>query len=585
MQTAMTINISILGPLEATRNGRTLELGPPQQRALLALLAVDTGRVVAVDAIIDGLWPRDPPRSAGKVVQTYVSRLRRTLGEQVIERRGRGYLLSASHASVDAVRFEALAGGGQLTKALELWRGPALADVVGPPALRHEAERLEELRLRALEEHFDDQIAAGNNAAIVAELSALVGEHPLRERMVGQLMVALYGAGRQAEALDVYRRARAKLVDELGIEPSPHLKELERRILGQDPKLVPARRSTEMRIAAQRPSGAKGRSRRFVYVGAAAATVVVACVAAAISLAGQDRKPLVIQPNSIIRIDPKTNEVVESIPVGREPSGIAATSDAVWVASERDRTLTRVDTRTGEVRTIGGLRPVSFLARDERGNVYASGWDYPFVWRIDPKRIEIDKRFRVRSRALGLAVGGGSLWVVDRLVNAVTRIDLARGTVAGVVRVGLDPLVAAFGYGALWVANSDDGTVSVIRAGVPKVDTVAVSSKPFGIAAGEGGVWVGSNTFSTVTRIDPDTRRVVAEIPVGTSRALPSGLYSVAAGAGAVWAANSAELSVVRIDPRTNKVTARIGLPVSPRAIAIAGDTVWVSVAKPGAGL
>jgi YVTN family beta-propeller protein len=319
------------------------------------------------------------------------------------------------------------------------------------------------------------------------------------------------------------------------------------------------------------------RSRRRLLV-IAALVAVAGVVAVVVGLTRQSSGPIVVKANSIVRIDPQTNKVVQSIPVGRHPSALVATSDAVWVANNRDRTLSRVDVETGDVKTIGGIPGVGLLARDERGNIYASGWDYPFVWRIDPKRVEVVQRYRVRSRAVGLVVGGGSLWVVDRLVNSVTRIDLARGTVEGSVRVGRDPLVATFGFGALWVANADDATVSVIRPGVDEVDTVHVRERPFGIAAGEGGVWVGSNQWATITRIDPDTRRVVEHIDVG---AIPRGLYGVSVGAGYVWAADWYQGSVIRLDPRTNKAST-IQLPVSPREVAIADGKVWVSVVRPG---
>jgi DNA-binding SARP family transcriptional activator/streptogramin lyase len=574
----VAVEISILGPVAAVRDGDPVDLGPPQQRALLALLSARAGSVVSVETIIDALWPEQPPATATKVVQTYVSRLRKTLGEETIARRGRGYVVDGADTNVDAARFERLVRDGHVADALALWRGPALADVVEQPTLRQEADRLEELRLRALEERFDAEIAAGNQAAVVADLNALVGEHPLRERLVGQLMLALYGAGRQAEALAVYRTARQRLVDDLGIEPSPALRELERRILEQDPGLAPP---PDLRPADDdRPESARRARPRRKLVALAALIVVAAVAALAAALSRGGPEPVVIEPNSIVRIDSETNEVVESIPVGRHPSALVATEDAVWVANDRDRTLSRVDVRTGDVETIGGLPGVGFLTRDERGNVYASGWDYPLVWRVDPRKLEVVQRYRVRSRAVGLAVGGGSLWVVDRLVNAVTRIDLARGSVEDSVPVGADPLVAAFGFGALWVANSDDATVSVIRPGVDETDTVRVRDRPFGIAAGEGGVWVGSNTAATITRIDPDTRRVVRHIDIG---ALPRGLYSVAVGAGAVWAADWYQQSVTRVDPRTNTVEATILLPASPRDIAVAGGDVWVSVVEPGA--
>jgi DNA-binding beta-propeller fold protein YncE len=311
----------------------------------------------------------------------------------------------------------------------------------------------------------------------------------------------------------------------------------------------------------------------------AALIFVAGAAALAVALRAESPEPVVIQPNSILRIDPKTNEVVESIRVGRYPTSLVVAGDALWVANERDRTVSRVDLKTRDVQTIGGIPDVAFLARDERGNIYASAWDYPLVWRIDPETRRVVERYRVRSRAVGLAVGGGSLWVVDRLVNSVTRIDLARGTVEDSIPVGADPLVAAFGFGALWVANSDDATVSVIRPGVDAVDTVRVLDRPFGIAAGEGGVWIPSNAWGKIVRIDPDTRRAIRQIDIG---AIPRGLYSVAVGAGSVWAADWYDLSVTRVNPRTNAVTAKIRLPVSPRDIAVADGGVWVSVVAPG---
>ena len=220
-----------------------------------------------------------------------------------------------------------------------------------------------------------------------------------------------------------------------------------------------------------------------------------------------------------------------------------------------------------------------------RGNVYASAWDYPFVWRIDPATDEVVHRYRVRTRALGMAVDGGSLWVVDRLADALDRIDLARGMVTDVIPVGGDPLVLVSGYGAIWVANSDDASVSVIRPGVARPQTISDIFKPFGIAAGEGAIWVSSNAMSTVTRIDPDTRRKTAEIKVvDPHTTVGSDLFDVAVGAGAVWAVDRGDHAIVRIDPRTNEVVARIHLPeeTEPRGISINGDAIWVSVGTPG---
>jgi class 3 adenylate cyclase len=235
----MSVEISILGPVEAARCGRAVDLGGPQQRALLALLAIRGGAIAPVDTLIDALWPDDPPASAAKIVQTYVSRLRKVLGEEAIERRGGGYALRAARESLDLFQFEDLAAADRPAEALALWRGPALADLAALPALRLEAERLEELRLAALEQRIDADLRAERSREVVAELRALVGAHPLRERLRVLLMLALYRSGRQAEALAAYRDFREYLGHELALEPTSELRQLHLAILRQDPALGP----------------------------------------------------------------------------------------------------------------------------------------------------------------------------------------------------------------------------------------------------------------------------------------------------------------------------------------------------------
>lgn len=557
----MPVEIRLLGTVGAAVDGSEVDLGPPQQRALLALLALHRGNRVRVDAIVDALWPDDPPASAAKVVQTYVSRLRKTLGAEAINRVDSGYALAAG-IDVDALRFRELVRAGRADEALTLWRGDALTDV---PVLGAEARRLEDLRLTALEDRLERQ------APPVAELEALVAAHPTRERLTGQLVLALYRSGRQADALAAYRDARRRLVEEHGLEPSPELRELERRVLQQDPTLLDLITAPERR-------------RRRWLLPAAIVLVAAAVVAAALALGDRGpRPPITIQANTVIGIDPSTNRVVASFPVGRAPAGIDATADSVWVSSETERKVARIDLQTHAVETIGMPQPIAFLTHDDDGTIYASAWDFPFVWQIDPKRVALERRWRVKTRALGLAVGGGSLWVVDRLANAVSRIDLARRRVEPPISVGADPLVIAFGFGAVWVANSDDGTVSVIRPGIAVPATIHGLEKAFGIAAGAGAVWVGSNAESTVYKIDPDTRRIVDRIYVGRYRDVPSYLVDVQAGSSGVWAANRTDHDVVRIDPTTDRVVARVVLPwgTEPHGIAVTPTMVWVSVANP----
>jgi predicted ATPase/DNA-binding SARP family transcriptional activator len=246
----------ILGPLEAGAADAPVALGGTRQRAVLALLLLQANEVVPADVLIDELWDGQPPATARTALQGYVSRLRQALGpaKEALVTRSPGYLLQVGPGALDSERFEGLLGSArqagavgedaaaaeQLREALGLWRGEALADFRYEPFAQGEIARLEELRLLALESRIDLDLAAGAGAGLVGEVEALVAAHPLRERFRGQLMLALYRAGRQAEALAAYQDARRTLVDELGIEPGPELQRLEREILRQEPGLAPA---------------------------------------------------------------------------------------------------------------------------------------------------------------------------------------------------------------------------------------------------------------------------------------------------------------------------------------------------------
>lgn len=243
----------ILGPLEVVESGRSLPLGGARQRALLALLLTRANQVVSSDRLVDELWGERPPKAALNTIQFYVSTLRRTLApHEVIATRPPGYLIQIEPGQLDLHRFERLAAEGRqaladgraneaastLREALALWRGPPLADVASEPFAQGEIARLEELRVAAVEQRIEADLALGRHAELVGELEALTAGHPLRERLRAQSMLALYRSGRQAEALDVYQRTRRTLVEELGIEPGPALQELERSILRQDPTIA-----------------------------------------------------------------------------------------------------------------------------------------------------------------------------------------------------------------------------------------------------------------------------------------------------------------------------------------------------------
>lgn len=251
------MNARLLGPLELEIGNVPVSLGTPGQRALLARLLLDAGRTVAVDRLVDDLWGEDAPPTAPKMIQIHVSKLRKLLPAGTLVTRRPGYALELPAESLDIVRFDRLRrqGGAALARgaaaeaaqllrqALGLWRGSAL-DEFDEPFAPLEARRLEELRLACLEDRIEAELALGAHGMLIGELDALVAQHPLRERLRRQLILALYRSGRQAEALAAYRELRRMLTTELGIEPSPALRELERRILLQDPTLVPNRPRT-----------------------------------------------------------------------------------------------------------------------------------------------------------------------------------------------------------------------------------------------------------------------------------------------------------------------------------------------------
>jgi DNA-binding SARP family transcriptional activator len=260
------VEFRILGPLEVWDEGRRISLSGPKQRALLALLLLHANEIVPGDRLIDELWGEDSSERAATSLRVNVTRLRKVLPSDVLVTRSPGYTIRLGPDQLDLLRFERLVEEGRallaearptdaaarLREALSLWRGSALTDFAYESFAQAAIARLEEIRLAALELRIEADIALGRDRELIAELEALIAEHPLRERLRGHLMTALYRTGRQAEALDAYQQARLVLVEELGIEPSPALHELERAILRQDPALEPPRAAAPVAETAER---------------------------------------------------------------------------------------------------------------------------------------------------------------------------------------------------------------------------------------------------------------------------------------------------------------------------------------------
>lgn len=258
----MRVEIKVLGPLEVSIAGRSIVPSASKPSQLLAMLALNAGHVVTVAALMEEIWDHSPPRSGLPTLQTYILHLRRKLqgalvdnGERtskdILITRRTGYLLDVQPQDVDAVKYDQLSTAGRravndgdyltasrmLGEALSLWRGPALADVPTGPQLEIEAMRLEENRLSDLNLRIDADLRLGRHHQILGELATLCARHPMLENFCGQFMLALYRSGRQYQALDVYLRLRAALVDQLGLDPAPRLRQLHRAILAGDPVL------------------------------------------------------------------------------------------------------------------------------------------------------------------------------------------------------------------------------------------------------------------------------------------------------------------------------------------------------------
>jgi DNA-binding SARP family transcriptional activator len=269
----------ILGPVEVVGDdGAPVALPAAKLRALLALLLVHRNTRAGVDQLVDELWDDDPPATATKTLQVYVSQLRKALGRDRLETVGGGYVLRVDEDELDASRFEVLAAQREWADALALWRGPALADVRAESrACAATAGRLDEARLGVVEERVESDLERGEHARLVGELEQLAAQHPWRERLHALLMLALYRSGRQAEALEAYRRLREHLAGELGLEPGRDLRELEQAILRQDPSL---------RRAVPTAPRAAERRRRWPLVGAAAVAGIAAAVAIGVARDG-----------------------------------------------------------------------------------------------------------------------------------------------------------------------------------------------------------------------------------------------------------------------------------------------------------
>jgi YVTN family beta-propeller protein len=595
------LEFRVLGPLEVRRDGVPVALGGLRQRALLAILLLNANRVVSRGRLIEEL--QGETADADRVLRVQMSRLRKALengagDETRLVTQPPGYRLRVEAGELDLARFSELVATGRAAldqgaheaavaafgAADSLWRGAALEGLETERFAVGEIAHLSEARLAAIEERIDAELALGRHGRLIAELEARVGEHPVRERLRAQQMLALYRSGRQADALAAYRSARGLLSQELGIEPGPELRTLEAAVLRQDPALdLPAAPAAAPVPAASPPPAPPGpdpavrrRPPWLVPATALAAAAAAALLAvtllsdadgispvdgnALVQLGGGDRRPIAateldaaptrvasgagalwvthVDAASVSRVDPETRTVRQTVRVGRGPAGIAVAVDDVWVANSADGTVSRIDAATNQV--------VQTIA--------------------------------VGARPGAVAAAGRAVYVANRADATLVRLDALSGKATTVIDTGSDPSDVAVRGEIAWVSNQGDGTVS--RIDVPSgdaVQTIKVGNGPSGLAVTPGGVWVVNALDATVSRIEPQRGIVTATIPVG---ARPGGIW---ASGTSVWVSDTDTGRVLEIDARRGVVARSVvvGNRAGPLVDGPAGR--WVGVASGGA--
>jgi DNA-binding SARP family transcriptional activator/streptogramin lyase len=597
-------------------------LGRLKERLVLAILLLHANEFVARERLIDELWGESPPPTARKAVNVYVSQLRKVLvrnGRDPITTADGGYRLEVDAEQLDAARLQQLLGTAReraaageleaavelLGEALDLWRGPTLAGLLLESHGREEVAQLDELRLTALMDRIDCDLALGRHDQVLGELHVLVGEHPLRERLRAQLMLALYRAGRQADALDAYAEARQTLVDDLGIEPSEALQRLQQAILRHDPSLeTPEGTALVNGLVATKTAPppppvtdaevgegtrTRFRARRWQRVLAALVILSGSAAAAAVLSSSAGSSPHVV-PDSLVRIDPRSGKIVSVTPVGAEPQQIAVTARGIWTSNLTENTVTRYDLRTHHNQTLG-TPPEPFDVVADAANAWVSslrssrvitrfaafGTGSSAGWGpLDPS--QTPKIHLPPPGAVSLALGSGYLWAVagpkttPGTDDRVWLIDPTSNRVVRLLRLGREATSIAFADGTAWIgAFANERTL--LSGPPPWIGASWLFSVKFGatgprkqsyrletgdtagpaVGVGYGKVWVLTcGTCNTgfdnqkLLEFDPKEGRIIKRIALGTRN--PNAL---AVGAGSVWVVDQVHASLMQLDPKT----------------------------------
>jgi DNA-binding SARP family transcriptional activator len=524
--------VRILGPLDVAVGGGRVSVGGERQRLLLGVLALRARQVVTVDELVEALFRR----GGTGALHTAISRLRGSLGADWIETHPSGYVLRADAERLDSVRALEAASRAQgvpdlreraeaLRAAEALWRGPVLAGMDVPPSFRADADRLEELRRSIVGDRIEAELALGRHTDLVSELEPLTRVNPFDERLHRAHALALYRSGRQVDALAALSAYRTTLREELALEPSADLRELERAILNHDSALLLPERAAPAPVA----RAATRRVRRVAGAVVAAALLATGVVVTAVVRSASDGVPLTeLDPGTLAVVPIDSDRAKRTFAVGRLPRGLALGYGAAWVADVTDETVSRV-TVDGDVVTIGlGTTPTA------------------------------------------IAVGPVGVWVIAESEGTLAHLEPSTGRILNRVRLRPGLTDIAEGFGSVWVTNGEAGTLTRVDARhTDRITTVSGLSRPTGIAVDGRSVWVAERTARRLVRIDPRTMRVIDRVPVN----LPPG--ELAAAGGAIWGTHEGAGAVFRFDRRSGVVRV-ISVGSFPRQIAAGADIVSV---------
>ena len=552
----------LLGPFTVEQDGRAVAVASGRERALLALLAIHANEPLSTDRLVEELWGADAPANATKSVQVYVSRLRKAVGADRIVTAGGGYLVRLGPGELDVGEFQRLSAEGRslldagrateaersLAAALALWRGEALADFRFESFAQAEIRRLDELAATARADRADALIELGREDAAVPDLRALVEEQPLWERPRRLLMLALYRAGRQAEALEVYRQTRALLAEELALEAESRAA----RARAPHPHPGPGARDPRPVVASQR----RARRNGALAVVAGGALILVAAVAA-IVVKARDHTPASlasIAPNSLAAIDPSQNRLVAQLSLGSGPTAVTMAGGSVVVADAERQQLLFVDPQH--------LRIVRRVPLPSIPTELASTPDG--VWATEP-----------------FGANSGALASIDAKSKTVRDVTIRSGFVADLFAPSTPNAVAIDGRGRAWTDTVHD---QLVRVGEKQTATYGIGSGHSidGIAFGAGSIWVASGADDTVLRVDPADGRVTKVISIDGVRGEASGPAAIAYGNGSVWVADALDDRITRIDPASQTIAATTAVGRRPTAVAVGAGAVWVLNAGDG---